>query len=168
MLTKGDLLKLVRDYYDGAEMPVSSLPRRELAFLTWDNRMVRHQSFDNQEDFQEAVLKRAPKAVYASLSKYLDPSHRPPKEVDRKSIDCQDCNLSYSSSKQIAPCPRCGIQNEKATINTKDRRAMDLAFDIDYGDIPGADLRSAKENLGAAARSTLNLVKILVEDLGFE
>lgn len=168
MLTKGDLLKLVREYYDGAKMPVSSLPRRELAFLTWDNRMVRHQSFDNQEDFQEAVLKRAPKAVYASLSKYLDPSHRPPKEVDRKSIDCQDCNLSYAHPKQIAPCPQCGIQNEKATINTKDRRAMDLAFDIDYGDIPGADLRSLKENLGAAARSTLNLVKILVEDLGFE
>ena len=45
---------------------------------------------------------------------------------------------------------------------------MDLAFDIDYGDIPGADDRNPRENLGAAARSTLNLVKILVEDLGFE
>ena len=61
-----------------------------------------------------------------------------------------------------------GVENEKANINTKDRRAMDLAFDIDYGDIPGAHLRSPKENLGAAARSTLNLVKILVEDLGFD
>ena len=42
---------------------------------------------------------------------------------------------------------------------------MDLAFDIDYGDIPGADLRSPRENLGAAARSTLNLVKLLSRGL---
>lgn len=168
MLRKGDLLKLVKEYYDGAEMTVSSIPRRELAFLTWDNRMVRHQSFDNQEDFQEAVLKRAPKAVYASLSKYLDPSHRTPKDVDRKSVNCQECGHAYKSDSPKSPCPKCGVENEKTNTNTKDRRAMDLAFDIDYGDIPGADLRSPKENLGAAARSTLNLVKILVEDLGFD
>ena len=79
MLTKGDLLKLVREYYGGAEMSVSSIPRREMAFLTWDNRMVRHQAFNNEKDLQDAVVKKAPKAVYASLSKYLDPSHRTPK-----------------------------------------------------------------------------------------
>lgn len=168
MLRKGDLLDLVKEYYDGAEMTISSIPRRELAFLTWDNRMVRHQAFDSEQDFQEAVIRRAPKAVYASLSKYLDPSHRTPKDVDRKSVNCQECGHEYKSDQQKSACPSCGVENEKATINTKDRRAMDLAFDIDYGDIPGADLRSPKENLGAAARSTLNLVKILVEDLGFD
>ena len=45
---------------------------------------------------------------------------------------------------------------------------MDLAFDIDYGDIPGADLRDPKENLEATARSTLNLANLLVSDLGFD
>ncbi len=45
---------------------------------------------------------------------------------------------------------------------------MTLAFDIDYGDIPGYKKRSPKENLGAAARSTINLVNLLTKDLGFD
>ncbi|MBK38566.1 MAG: hypothetical protein CMB45_06225 [Euryarchaeota archaeon] len=168
MLRKSDLLTLCREYYSNADLHLDNVPRREFAFLTWDDRMIRHQAFDDSDSVLELALKRAPKAIYASLSHYLDPSYRSPKGDDRKSIDCQECSHTYSSVKQSAPCPVCGTQNEKANVNPKDRRAMDLAFDIDYGDIPGAGLRTPKENLGAAARSTMNLANLLVSDLGFD
>ncbi len=168
MLRKSDLLTLCREYYSNADLHLDNIPRREFAFMTWDDRMIRHQAHNDVDSILELALKRAPKAIYASLSHYLDPSYRSPKGSDRKSIDCQECSHTYTSDKQSAPCPVCGTQNEKANVNPKDRRAMDLAFDIDYGDIPGADLRDPKENLGAAARSTLNLANLLVSDLGFD
>jgi DNA primase small subunit len=168
MLRRENILSLFREYYATADLAVENIPRREIAFQTWDSRMVRHQSHDSIESLRESAQKRAPKALYASLSYYLDPSHKSPKEVDRKSVNCQDCGHSYKSDTPKSPCPKCGIENEKANTNTKDRRAMDLAFDIDYGDIPGASERTPTKNLGAAARSTLNLAKILVSDLGFD
>ncbi len=168
MLRRENILALFREYYATADLAVENIPRREIAFQTWDSRMVRHQSHDSIESLRELAQKRAPKALYASLSYYLDPSHKSPKEVDRKSVNCQECGHSYKSDAPKAPCPKCGVENEKANTNTKDRRAMDLAFDIDYGDIPGAKDRTPTENLGAAALSTHNLAKILVNDLGFD
>ena len=159
---------MFREYYASADLSVEHIPRREIAFLTWDSRMIRHQSHNNIESLRELACKRAPKALYASLSQYLDPSHRPPKVIDRKTIDCQECGHTYKSDYAKSMCPTCGVENEKVNENSKDRRAMDLAFDIDYGDIPGTDDRSPKENLGAAARSTMNLAKLLVNDLGFD
>tara|TARA_B100001094_G_scaffold39497_2_gene34006 strand:- start:15750 stop:17042 length:1293 start_codon:yes stop_codon:yes gene_type:complete len=168
MLRKEDLLSLFREYYETAKLDIDNIPRREIAFLTWDSRMIRHQAHNDLESIRALAKKRAPKAVYASLSHYLDPSHRPPKELDSKTTSCQECGHDYKSDKPKSSCPSCGVENEKANVNTKDRRAMDLAFDIDYGDIPGADKRSPKENLGAAARSTVNLVNILSKDFGFD
>ena len=168
MLKKGSLLTLFKEYYSKASLEVDSIPRREFAFMTWDGRMIRHQAHNNEESILEFAQQRAPKAIYASLSKYLDPSHRLPKNVDRKTVNCQECGESYKADGNNPPCPSCGVQNEKADINTKDRRAMTLAFDIDYGDIPGHTKRSPKENLGAAARSTINLVNLLTKDLGFD
>lgn len=168
MLTKENILSLFREYYANAFLDVESIPRREIAFLTWDNRMIRHQSHNDIESLRTAASKRAPKALYASLSKYLDPTHRAPKEVDRKTVNCQECGDEYKSDEPKSACPSCGVENEKANVNTKDRRAMDLAFDIDYGDIPGSANRTPKENLGAAALSTFNLTKLLVNDLGFD
>ena len=168
MLRKENLLSLFREYYATAELDVENVPRREIAFLTWDSRMIRHQSHNDIESLRDLATKRAPKAIYASLSQYLDPSHRPPKTEDRKSMNCQECGHEYKSDTNKSACPSCGVENEKANVNTKDRRAMDLAFDIDYGDIPGAEQRDPRENLGAAARSTMNLVQILVNDFGFD
>jgi DNA primase catalytic subunit len=168
MLKKEDLLTLFREYYSSADLAVNSITRREIAFQTWDSRMVRHQSHDSIESLRVLAQKRAPKALYASLSQYLDPSHRTPKEVDRKSVNCQECGHAYKSETPKAACPKCGVENEKTNVNTKDRRAMDLAFDIDYGDIPGSADRTPRENLGAAALSTHNLAKLLVNDLGFD
>ena len=168
MLRRDDLLTLCREYYATADLSIDSVPRREIAFLTWDNRMVRHQSHDDVGSIIELAQKRAPKAIYASLSLYLDPSYRTPKELDKKSISCQECGESYKSDKQEELCPSCGILNQKTNTNPKDRRGQTLAFDIDYGDIPGSSDRTPTKNLGAAARSTLNLAKILVEDLGFD
>lgn len=168
MLRKENLLSLFREYYATADLAVENIPRREIAFQTWDSRMVRHQSHNSIESLRELAQKRAPKALYSSLSQYLDPSHRTPKEVDRKSVNCQECGHAYKSDAAKAPCPKCGVENEKTNVNTKDRRAMDLAFDIDYGDIPGHQDRTPTENLGAAALSTYNLVKLLVSDLGFD
>ena len=167
MLRRENLLSLFREYYATANLEVENIPRREIAFLTWDKRMVRHQSHDSIESLREVAQKRAPMALYASLSQYLDPSHRTPKEVDRKSVNCQECGHAYKSDSPKSPCPKCGVENEKANVNTKDRRAMDLAFDIDYGDIPGSADRTPRENLGAAALSTVNLIKLLREDFGF-
>ena len=159
---------MFREYYATAKLDIDNIPRREIAFLTWDSRMIRHQAHKDLESIRQLATKRAPKALYASLSQYLDPSHRPPKDVDRKILSCQECGADYKSDKPKSTCPSCGVENEKADVNSKDRRAMDLAFDIDYGDIPGAEDRSPKENLGAAARSTLNLVSILSKDFGFD
>ncbi len=166
MLTKENLLSLFREYYATAKLEVENIPRREIAFLTWDSRMIRHQSHNDIDSLRKLVTKRAPKALYASLSQYLDPAHRAPKELDKKTVNCQECGDEYKSDKPKSNCPSCSVENEKANVNTKDRRAMDLAFDIDYGDIPGSADRTPRENLGAAARSTLNLIKILEEDFG--
>jgi DNA primase small subunit len=168
MLRKENLLALCREYYGKAELSIDNVPRREFAFLTWDGRMIRHQSHNSTDSIIDFAKKRAPKAIYASLSQYLDPSYRPPKDIDIKTIDCQECGESYSSNKQSVPCPSCGTLNERANVNAKDRRAQTLAFDIDYGDIPGAETRTPRENLGAAAKSTVNLVTILVKDFGFD
>lgn len=167
MLRKEDLLALCREYYSRAELSIDNIPRREFAFLTWDGRMIRHQSHNDAESIIDFAKKRAPKAIYASLSQYLDPSYRPPKDIDIKTIDCQECGEFYLSNKQSEPCPSCGTLNERANVNAKDRRAQTLAFDIDYGDIPGAENRTPRENLGAASKSTVNLATILVKDFGF-
>ena len=168
MLRRDDLLTLCREYYATADLSIDNVPRREIAFLTWDNRMVRHQAHDDVGSITGLAQKRAPKAIYASLSLYLDPSYRTPKELDKKSISCQECGESYKSDKQEELCPSCGVLNQKTNVNPKDRRGQTLAFDIDYGDIPGSSDRTPTKNLGAAARSTLNLAKILVKDLGFD
>jgi DNA primase small subunit len=168
MLRREDLLTLCRDYYAKAELSIDKVSRREIAFLTWDNRMVRHQAHNDTTSIIELAQKRAPKAIYASLSLYLDPSYRTPKEVDKKTINCQECGEAYKSEKQEEACPSCGVLNQKTNVNPKDRRGQTLAFDIDYGDIPGHRDRSPTQNLGAAARSTLNLYKILSHDLGFD
>ena len=167
MLTRESLRGLVKDYYATANLSLDNIPRREIAFLTWDNRMLRHQGHNSEESILNFAVRQSPKAIYASLSQYLDPSHRASKETDRKNIDCQECGEAYKSDNPAAPCPQCGTENEKADINSKDRRAMTLAFDIDYGDIPGSQGKSPKENLGAAARSTSNLIDLLTTDLGF-
>lgn len=168
MLRRDNLLSLCREYYANAELTIDKVSRREIAFLTWDNRMVRHQAHNDKDSIIELAQKRAPKAIYASLSLYLDPSYRTPKELDKKSISCQECGESYKSDKQEENCPSCGTLNQKTNVNPKDRRGQTLAFDIDYGDIPGSRDRDPTKNLGAAARSTLNLAKILVSDLGFD
>jgi len=168
MLTRESLRGLVKDYYATANLSLDNIPRREIAFLTWDNRMLRHQGHTDEESILNFAVRQTPKAIYASLSQYLDPTHRVPKGTDRKGIDCQECGEPYKSDNSTAPCPQCGTENEKADINSKDRRAMTLAFDIDYGDIPGSKEKSPKENLGAAARSTSNLITLLTTDLGFD
>jgi DNA primase catalytic subunit len=167
MLTRENLLPLFKEYYARATLSIDQVARREIAFLTWDNRMIRHQAHTNKQGILEFAQQRAPKAIYASLSQYLDPSYRVPKDSDKKSIDCQECGVSYKSDHSKASCPECKTENEKADVNAKDRRAMTLAFDIDYGDIPGSQTKAPKENLGAAARSTSNLATLLVTDLGF-
>ncbi len=58
----------------------------------------------------------------------------------------------------------CEIQD----TSKKDRRGQDLAFDIDYGDIPNTADMSPSQQLGAAARSTYNLYQLLTNDFGIE
>ena len=70
MLRKSDLLTLCREYYSNADLHLDNIPRREFAFMTWDDRMIRHQAHNDVDSILELALKRAPKAIYASLSQY--------------------------------------------------------------------------------------------------
>ena len=79
MLRKENLLTLCRGIMPHANLHLDNIPRREFAFLTWDDRMIRHQAHNDVDSILELALKRAPMALYASLSQYLDPSYRSPK-----------------------------------------------------------------------------------------
>ena len=170
MLTVNDRRELIQDYYRTAEMQVTDLPRRELAVMGLDGRILRHQQKDTHEELTTWLIQQAPKAFYASLAVYLDPENKSNKFDERKTTICQECGQSWKlqEGKRVdnEACPNCKTRNASGITSTKDFKGQDLAFDIDYGDIPGADKRSPSENLGAASLSTFNLFTILTEDLG--
>ncbi len=171
MLTRRDLRGIISDYYKTADLDVENVPRREFALLGFDGFMKRHQGFNTIDELKKCASESYPIALYASLSLYLDPAARNSKNTNR-SLNCQECGHSWKAeegfkgSSHKAICPECHIVCEIQDTSKKDRRGQDLAFDIDYGDIPNTADMSPSQQLGAAARSTYNLYQLLINDFG--
>ena len=157
MLTRRDLRYLISDYYKTADLEVGDVPRREFALLGFDGFMTRHQAFNTVEEVRQRASEDYPVALYASLSLYLDPAARNKKNTNSGLI-CQECGHSWKAEKNFkgssekAICPQCHTVCEIQDTSKKDRQGQDLAFDIDYGDIPGTADMTRNQKLGAAAR----------------
>jgi len=171
MLTRHDLRGIISDYYKRATLEVDNVPRREFASLGLDGFMKRHQGFNTIDELKAYAAESHSAALYASLSLYLDPAARNNKNTNR-GLNCQECGHSWKEEEQFkgsslkAVCPECHIVCEIQDTSKKDRRGQDLAFDIDYGDIPNTADMSPSQQLGAAARSTYNLYQLLTTDFG--
>lgn len=171
MLTRRDLRYIISDYYKTADLEVGEVPRREFALLGFDGFMTRHQAFNTVEEVCKRASEDYPVALYASLSLYLDPAARNPKNTNR-GLNCQECGHSWKEEERFkgstlrAVCPECHTVCGRQDTTKKDRRGQDLAFDIDYGDIPNTADMSPTQQLGAAARSTYNLYQLLTNDFG--
>lgn len=161
---------LLREYYAtaGDKLELENISRREFALLD-GSFMRRHLQFDNMERLVKALTDNPPTALYASLSCYLDPTARKPKGDTRKSRTCQECGHTWkltSVEGDHHECPACETINDDSETSAKDQKSMDLAFDIDYGDIPGTADMTPVRKLAAASRSAYNLYVLLTEDFG--
>jgi len=171
---------LVSEYYEKAVLEVDHVPRREFAILS-GSFMRRHLQFNNLDALRKVLVRDPPTALYASLSRYLDPSARKAKGDQRKSRTCQECGhtCSLASVEEYSTiddnsekekgwyCPTCDTINTlDSETSAKDQKAMDLAFDIDYGDIPGTANMTPVRKLAAASRSAYNLYVLLTQDFG--
>ena len=65
-----DLTGILRNHYKNCDLVVEKLPRRSVAFNTWD----RHNAYPTIEKLREELIDKAPDSVYYSTARYLEPS----------------------------------------------------------------------------------------------
>ena len=91
VLRVADLSGILRKHYEECDLVVEKLPRRSVAFNTWD----RHNSYNTIEKLREDLVENAPDSVFYSTARYLEPSANAGagkasetwKQKDRKSTD---------------------------------------------------------------------------------
>jgi DNA primase small subunit len=158
--------KLFHDYYssEGCEVVAPLvIEKREFGFLSFDNVMVRHKAFANQNELRNFLKEFVPSDAYYSCAYYDNPKAEMDKkgwlgadlifDIDADHIptpcdkvhDDWTCGACGFSGKGIAPdkCPACG--KEKFEVNTWPCEVC---------------LQSAKEE-------TIKVLDMLMADFGF-
>ena len=158
--------KLFHDYYssEGCEVVAPRIiEKREFGFISFDNVMVRHKAFANQNELRNFLKEFVPSDAYYSCAYYGDPKAEMDKkgwlgadlifDIDADHIPTQcdkvhdywTCGACGFSGKGIAPdkCPICG--KEKFDVNTWPCEVC---------------LQSAKEE-------TIKVLDMLMNDFGF-
>ena len=161
---------LLREYYAtaGDKLELENISRREFALLD-GSFMRRHLQFDNMERLVEALADNLPTALYALFRATFDSDGEEAKGRHAKP-GRQECSHTWkltSVEGDHHECPACGTINDDSETSAGDpQKSMDLAFDIDYGDIPGTADMTPVRKLAAASRSAYNLYVLLTEDFG--
>lgn len=77
-----------KDYYRlSSQINIPNLEQRELGFITWDDKMVRHKSKRRIGNIKSYVSNSSFKHMYYSSAKYKKPSERDMKEKERIKTD---------------------------------------------------------------------------------
>lgn len=91
VLSVADLTGILRKHYENCDLVVEKLPRRSVAFSTWD----RHNAYESIEALRKDLAESVPDSVFYSTARYLNPSANAGagkasetwKQKDRKSTD---------------------------------------------------------------------------------
>jgi len=91
VLSVADLTGILRNHYENCDLVVEKLPRRSVAFSTWD----RHNAYESIEALRKDLTESIPDSVFYSTARYLNPSANAGagkasetwKQKDRKSTD---------------------------------------------------------------------------------
>lgn len=70
VLKAADLTGILRKHYENCDLVVEKLPRRSVAFNTWD----RHNAYNSIEELREELVDKVPDSVFYSTARYLEPS----------------------------------------------------------------------------------------------
>lgn len=139
MQSKLFINKLFHDYYSSENCEVAAprmIEKREFGFISFDNVMVRHKAFANQNELRNFLREFVPSDAYYSCAYYDDPKAEMDKkgwlgadlifdiDADHIPTPCDKvhdewaCGACGFSGKGIVPdkCPVCG--KEKFEVNT--------------------------------------------------
>ncbi|MEM2856918.1 MAG: DNA primase small subunit domain-containing protein [Candidatus Nitrosocaldaceae archaeon] len=127
-----DILKRAfrRYYFDKFDTKLDRIKEREFGYATFDNRVIRHISFNDKNELRALLVREIPADVYASNAYYTNPEA----EIELKNwlaadlifdIDIKDLALPCMKDHQFSICINCkDISNEKICLkcrsNTKE------------------------------------------------
>lgn len=165
--TAAFLKQKFKEYYfkhvEQIEVP-TRMDEREFGYMTFDKIMIRHLSFKNPGDLHALILKEAPNSVYYSISFYTDPS-LPMHEKGWKGgelvfdIDADTLSSPCREEHDKWICRECGRQEvgiRPAKCPTcRGTRIHEVNITCDTC-------------LGDAKNVSLNLLDIIVKDLGVQ
>ncbi len=122
MKSLGFVQSLFRGYYQDFALTesLSAIEKREFGFASFEGRMVRHQSFQNERDLFSFLFDFVPRDAYVSCAYYQDPEA----EMDKKGwlgadlifdIDADHIPTKCDKTHDDWVCGKCGFAGKGIT-----------------------------------------------------
>lgn len=156
---------LFRGYYQDFALTesLSAIEKREFGFASFEGRMIRHQSFQNERDLFSFLFDFVPRDAYVSCAYYQDPEA----EMDKKGwlgadlvfdIDADHIPTKCDKTHDDWTCGKCGFTGKGITPDS---------CPVCGGEKFDAKTWPCELCVESAKEETIKLLEMLTRDFGF-